>query len=375
MESAVKTFQLAIIGAGVSGLAAALSLHAIKDIKVTIFEKSKDFSGRAATQKKDNFIWDFGANYFSTDNPELIDFVLKKLPVDDLIEIKKPINVFNLEGIITPGDPIYNKKSKWNYKSGISNIGRLMYELCDKKVECKRSLSIGKLSSEKNSESSTGHKWRLYSSEKEDLGIYDAVLLTPPSPEIISIIKASDFSEDLQTTQQEIIKGLESAEYNTQITVALAYKTRISDSLEYYALINSDRKHDIAWLSVEDDKLGHVPEGNSLIIVQMAASWTKNSWNKSSDEIALEVREKAEELLQVKDKLKKDDLLFSDVQRWPYALPTKVANKAALLDASKCGLFFSGDYLVGRGRVMEALETGLRAAEQIKSIYHTQPGL
>lgn len=55
--------------------------------------------------------------------------------------------------------------------------------------------------------------------------------------------------------------------YNAQLSILIALNKDINK--DYYALLNLDREHDIAWLHVESDKEGHAPEGKSSLIVQM----------------------------------------------------------------------------------------------------------
>ncbi len=54
--------EIAIVGAGISGLAAA---HVLSDARhtVTIFEASGEVGGRAATRRRDGFTYDPGAQY------------------------------------------------------------------------------------------------------------------------------------------------------------------------------------------------------------------------------------------------------------------------------------------------------------------------
>ena len=59
----LKNQKIAIIGAGVSGLAAAWALKD-SDWEVSVFEKSRGPSGRAATRTINGVRVDHGANYF-----------------------------------------------------------------------------------------------------------------------------------------------------------------------------------------------------------------------------------------------------------------------------------------------------------------------
>lgn len=61
--------KVAIIGAGLAGLAAAKKLRR-GGMDVTIFEKSRGFGGRMATRRTGEYQFDHGAQYFSVRGPE-----------------------------------------------------------------------------------------------------------------------------------------------------------------------------------------------------------------------------------------------------------------------------------------------------------------
>ena len=71
--------QIAIIGAGLSGLVAAGLLQ--ETAQVTVFEKSPGFGGRMATRFADPFIFDHGAQFFkarSNDFQMFLDPLIKQ---------------------------------------------------------------------------------------------------------------------------------------------------------------------------------------------------------------------------------------------------------------------------------------------------------
>ena len=55
--------RVAVVGAGLSGLAAAFKLREQK-VEVCLFEKSRGLSGRAASRSRNGCRYDYGANYF-----------------------------------------------------------------------------------------------------------------------------------------------------------------------------------------------------------------------------------------------------------------------------------------------------------------------
>ena len=115
--------SIAIIGAGISGLAAA---HVLSDAghAVTIFEKSGEVGGRATTRRRDGFTYDSGAQYIKGGGAMSDAWITERFRVDDLIDISKPVWVFDSQGRIQEGDPLQNVDPKWNYRSGLIEIGR-----------------------------------------------------------------------------------------------------------------------------------------------------------------------------------------------------------------------------------------------------------
>src|SRR5437868_1068414 len=119
--------QLAIIGAGMAGLAAARALRQRQPgLAITIYEKSRGLGGRAATRRRDGFVFDHGAQYMKAPTPELERLLTADLPAADLIDIGQPVWTFDGAGAIAEGDPAQNADPKWTYRDGLSRLGKLM---------------------------------------------------------------------------------------------------------------------------------------------------------------------------------------------------------------------------------------------------------
>ena len=91
--------SVAIIGAGCSGLAAA---HELRDAGyvVTIFEQSQEVGGRAASRDLQGFIYDYGAQYIKSGSSVSVDLITRRFRLADLLDISKPVWIFNREGNI-----------------------------------------------------------------------------------------------------------------------------------------------------------------------------------------------------------------------------------------------------------------------------------
>jgi len=338
--------SVAIIGAGCSGLAAA---HELRDAgyAVTIFEQNQEVGGRAATRVQQGFIYDYGAQYIKRGSPISINLITGRFQLADLIDIAKPVWIFDRDGRIQEGDPIQNAEPKWNYRSGLNALTKRMAEGLDVRLQTR----IVYLQSGK-----TG--WKLFIHRGEDTGEFDRVLVTIPASEAAEIIKNSQIRGRLQ---EEIGALLEEAKYNPLISVMLGYRP-IPRERPYYALVNTDKAHAISWLAWEHEKVSErVPEGTGMFIAQMAPQYSYENWHMPDTEIISDVADRITTFLD--EPLNKP--FFSDIYRWKNALPTEKANAERLNAlAMPVGLAFCGDAFVG-GRVHLALEHGVKVARQL----------
>ncbi len=340
--------RLAIVGAGVSGLAAARELRRRRpDLDIICYEKSRGLGGRASTRRRDGFTFDHGAQYLKAPDGPVRQMVEHDLPTDTLHDIGLPVWVFDGAGNIAEGDPAQNRDAKWTYADGLNRLGKLLGD----GLTVQRETRIGALER-------TGDTWLLRSVEGQPVGEADMVLLTPPAEQTAALLANSALDAD---TGAALAAELARATYRRCISFALAYNRPIMRP--YYALVNNDRAHAISWLALEHRKHpDRCPPEHSLLLPQMAARWSLEHWDTPTDELAPLVYNLAGELL-AEDV---DDPLWWDVQRWRYALPDTGCDAGELhrLGAPD-GLFFAGDYVAGQGRLHRAIESGWQAAEQI----------
>jgi hypothetical protein len=181
--------------------------------------------------------------------------------------------------------------------------------------------------------------------------------LTPPAPQTAAILDSSALDEELR---EEIAAEIGGVGYRTQITAVLHYSFSIDPP--YYALINTDHDHEIAWLSREECKAGHVPDGECLLIAQMAPEWSLERYEEPESEITGAAADLVGELFEDERFADPD---WTDIQHWRFALPEGGVDADVLAGAEDEGLFFAGDWVVGEGRVHEALRSGLETGERI----------
>ncbi len=335
--------SIAIIGAGISGLAAARCLRDAGQ-RVVIFEKSHDVGGRLATRRNQGFTYDDGAQYIKPGSQLSISWITKRFASPDLIDIPKPIWTFDQQGKIREGDPRQNVEPRWTYRFGNNTLPKLLVEELDVRLDtCIHQLQ----------QTPTG--WQLLDTKKETYGPFHQVLITLPAAQAQHLIQDSTIDPQLQ---QGIGEQLGEIAHNSLISVMLGVRPQPRQR-PFYALVNTDKQHSISWLAWEHEKAPErTPARNGLLIAQMAPDYSQQHWEDDDDLLIQNVTAQVHKLLQ--ENLPRST--FHDVKRWRYALPSKTRNNSVLNRFTLSeGLAFAGDSYTG-GRVHLSLENGVRIA-------------
>jgi hypothetical protein len=337
--------KLAIIGAGMAGLAAAHWLRRERpDIEVVIVEKSRGVGGRTATRRVQGAVFDHGAQYVKGATPKVEQLLRETLAHDTLADIRRPVWTFDSNNQIHEGDPKQNAEPKWTYSDGIT---RLAKELA-KGANIQFGTRVHHLEHLDNI-------YRLHDEHGTVVAESDALLITAPGPQAHSLVEQSRLPH---SSQQSLLVELAKANYRRCLTLTLGYPPVLAER-PFYALVNTDRQHPISWLAYEHVKPGR-PGAQHVLIAQMAAQWSVEHWNDPLPELTQQIQRLASELLA--EQL--PDPVWVDRQGWRYALPDSGAD-FDMLNSALPGCYFAGDYTAGQGRVHLAIEQGWRVAERI----------
>ena len=360
---------LAVVGAGPAGLAAA---HALREsgLAVTVFEKSRGVSGRAATRWRDApgpepapaeaggepFRWrfDHGAQYLSPDPDSRVARLVRGL--GGVVEVEGAVWPFDDDGTLRPDRAKDDPGPHWTFRDGVADLGRRLRDATPG-LDLRQPTRVTRLERD-------GAGWAV---ETEDgaAGTFDAVLITPPAPQTAGLLRESDLSG---VDADALTGALDSADYRPQFTVVWGFQTRLDRPGEFYALVNADEHggpdggHDVAWLAFESDKPNRAPDGAEIVMAQMSAAWTTAHYDDAKPDVVGGAAGAVRDLLGPLP-----EPAWTDTQRWRYSLPNGRADTDALKAASEHGLFFAGDYTAGKGRVHLALEEGLAAAERVRA--------
>ena len=343
--------RVGIIGAGVAGAGVAYALqHAntSDSVSISVFEKASTLGGRTATHRSHGCIYDSGANYIKSDDPIISELITDTLSTDGLIDVAAPVWTFDGEGTISEGED--GDEHKWTYEDGITQLATRLFSRADETDSVFRETPIDTISRE-------NEQWSLTDASDNDFGTFDVLVLTPPAPQSATLIGKMQWESDLR---EELHTAVDAVEFRAIHSVAAHYPFEID--VPYYALVNTDREHEIGWVSREECKPGHVHDSESLLIIQMAPDWSAERIEDSSESVAHDATELTADLFD-DDRLSTPD--WSDTRSWRNALPDTELTGDARKRGEQNGLYLAGDWVTGEGRAHLALKNGLATGKRI----------
>ncbi|WP_338728300.1 FAD-dependent oxidoreductase [Haladaptatus sp. DJG-WS-42] len=342
------TEPLAVVGAGAAGCGVAYALREA-DFDVTIFEKSRGVGGRAATRRRNGCYYDLGANYIKPAD-DRTETLLTSLGTDGLVDIDAPVWTHDASGQIRRGDR--EEAHKWSYETGLTQFAKRLLGEAAATVE--KGVEIARL--ERTADGDWAG-WQLFDTTDTAVGRFETVILTPPAPQTSGILRRSQW---IDARRRQLVEAIDAVPYRTIRSVLLHYPFSIE--VPYYALVNGDREHPVGWLSREECKPGHVPDGESLLVVQLSPAWSEEHYDLPTERAGRRVAQLVAVLL---DDSRLADPDWVDTQGWRYALPDVRVDEETVRSAEDEGLFFAGDWVVGEGRVHAAFWNGVSVGERV----------
>src|SRR2546423_14178 len=205
---------------------------------------------------------------------------------------------------------------------------------------------------------------RLLDAAGMTLGEAARVLVAIPAGQAVELVQASDVDAG---RRDAALAALQKVRYRSLLSIMLGYPQpphgtvfaggTPGDPRPYYALVNTDRGHDVSWLAIENDKgPARVPAQIVALVVQMSGAFSAAHFDAAPEHLAGRAAKAASSVLG----LDFGRPLWYDVARWREALPDVTCDLAAL-NRDHDGLFFAGDYVAG-GRVHLALQAGVGGA-------------
>lgn len=337
--------DVAIVGAGAAGAGAAFALRESAH-RVVVFERAEAVGGRATARRTRGCTYDPGANYLKAEDPRVARLVTETLDATGLVDVERPVWTFESDGTIAPGEG--RDEHKWTYESGLSTLVERL--LAGSAATVHTGTAVTGLAREAD-------QWRL-AGDGEPLGRFDRLVLTPPAPETGALLDASDWETD---RRDRLVGALQTVPYRPVVSAILHYPFTLDRP--FYALVNVDREHAVSWLAREDEKRGHVPAGESLLVVQLAPGPSARRLGDPAEAVCADAASLVADLLG-DDRLAEPD--WTDRAGWRHALVDEPADASVLRLAGAAGLSFAGDWERGEARVHAALRSGLEAGDRLR---------
>ncbi|MDZ7689185.1 MAG: FAD-dependent oxidoreductase [Halobacteriales archaeon] len=330
-----ERLDVGVVGAGASGLATAYVLR--EDADVTVYEKSGVLLGRGATREREGCVYDYGANYVKEADERVAVFLEE---TTEMVEVDGDVWTFDAEGNI--GEGYDEDVRKLTHSDGVSAIGGDVLEASSAELRSKtRVVSL----------SPTDTNAGVVIETEEARHGHDAVVVTPPAPQTAAV---------LRETIPSVAESVAEVEYTTVLSVVLRYPFELD--VPWYGLVNTDKEHDVGWLSCEERKPGHVPDG-SLLVVQASPEWSEHHYDDASEEVADALADSVAEILN-DTRLRTYD--WYDHQRWRYALALDGVDAEAVERAADENIYLAGDWVAGEARLHAVFRNGLETGDRIQ---------
>ncbi|EMA67989.1 NAD(P)/FAD-dependent oxidoreductase [Halorubrum distributum] len=341
--------DVGIVGAGAGAAAAAFVVDGtVPDADVTVLEKSGGLCGRAATRRHDDLTYDYGANYLKSDDDRVVELITETLDDEGLVDVTDPVYTFAADGAVSPGRDA--DEHKWSYRRGLTQIAKRLFGRTDATVHRRtRVETVRRVEADS--------KWELDDADGETHGPFDVLLLNPPAPQTAELLRTAQWDDPLRET---LVEAVGAVEYRSVWTAVLRYPFALD--VPYYALVNTDKEHAVGWISREECKAGHVPDGETLLVVQASDAWSDAHYDDDPAENVAALADHAAEIVG-DERLADPD--WTDHQGWRYAQPEGGVDRGPVDSARDAGLYLLGDWVAGEGRLHAALANGLDVGERV----------
>ncbi|MBT3504474.1 MAG: NAD(P)-binding protein [Piscirickettsiaceae bacterium] len=321
--------NIAIIGAGLSGLTAATKLN--QHANITVFEKAGGVGGRMATRHAAPYSFDHGAQFFLARTAEFKAFISPMLT----------------QGIIAPWDGCFaefeNKKiilkRQWvedkPHYVGVPGMNAIAKYLS-------RDLNV-RLDVKVQSITKKNDKWQLDDDQGKTLGEYDWVIPTTPAQQASELLPSS----------LSCYPKLDEIKMKACFSLMLGFEHDLSLAFDA-ALV---RGNDISWISVNSTKPGR---GKPFcLLVHSTNQWADDHLYDGSDQVMEYLSSQTSEVIG----FDLSGAAHKSLHGWHFANIGKQTGETHFLDMEQ-QIAVCGDWFI-QGRVEAAFTSGFDAATKL----------
>ena len=322
------TTRIAIIGAGISGIATARQLADIAE--VSLFEKSRGLGGRMSTRRTETYSFDHAAQFFTARSPEF------QHTLDTLGEsVAQPwtARVLTLEANKKPFKRLWFE----SHYVGLPGMNALTKALAAN-LNIFRGTKICRIEAVKKS-------WRLWDDKQQAHGDFDWVICSAPAPQTRALLPDS-FCDH---------RALDAVRYSPCFALMLGFNEHLPCNFDA-ALV---RNEPVAWVSFNNSKPGRHPSVS--LVVQSDNHWAEQNLDSNENEIIESLLSSLHRVTGVRG----EQADYMSLHRWRFARVETALTTDFLVD-KKHKLAACGDWCLGN-RVEDAYLSGERLGRHLRN--------
>jgi predicted NAD/FAD-dependent oxidoreductase len=325
-----QPLTVAVVGAGLAGSTAA-QLMADRGLQVDLYDKARGVGGRTATRRAagGTLSFDHGAQYFTARD----------------LRFRRQVDAWVQQGVVARWNPRLAvledgqsrlKESQTDRFVGRPKMSAMANQLCESlTVQC--GVRVGEVYRRKGS-------WRVFDDTGDELGGYDALVLTAPAPQTAQLLAG---------VATALLEQVESVFMEPTWAVMLGFDQPLPLDFDA-AFVNQGP---LSWIARNSAKPGrNEPE---CWVIHSSHDWASERLENSGDavgEALLAAFEHATGLSPAEHQP-----TFRSAHRWRYAAARQPLEQGALFDA-QLKLAIAGDWVAG-SRVEGAFLSGCAAAD------------
>lgn len=324
MTSQLLFADILIVGAGMSGLAAASSLDP-RRFQILVIDKSMKIGGRLASKKIGKARFDYGAQFMTAREPQFLALM------------KKCEKLGLIKQWFTSGSGKQQRHPRW---CGLPGMIAVAEHLAGPLQFCpgQRLATIECVNDRWLARTTTGNEF-----------IAKALLLTPPVPQLLALFKESGI-----TISSDIAERLDNIRYEKCLAVLAHLKGRSSIDPPGGMKFSNGR---ISWLADNQQKgISKVP----AVTIHGAAAFSERHWH-------IDRRESGKLLLEAAESWLGSGISEFQVHGWRYAKPVRVEPERCLVINHTPPLVLAGDAF-GGPRVEGAALSGWKAGATLSEL-------
>ena len=322
-----EPLRIAVVGAGISGLAAARTLRD-QGHAVTVFEKSRGPGGRASTRRYGELGFDHGAQYFTARDPTF----------------QRAVGSWQEAGIVQPWparlarledrrlQPSPDRRVRYVAVPGMNALGKHLAR--DLTLSCQIRVAPPRYQD---------GQWRLHDDGGADLGRFDALIVALPAPQAAELLAAEApvFAETAAAVQYDPM-------WAAMLQVAG------DDPVGFDGIFVKDTP--FSWIARNSSKPGR--HGTSWV-AHADAGWTRDNLDAPAERAAVMLAERFAAVLGIASEL----VTRLGAHRWLYSLVAEPLDIGTLYEPRR-RLAVCGDWCQG-ARIEGAYLSGLAAAGRL----------